>query len=47
LYQSLLSDARFHDLLLAFDRDLAIAARNAGCALCSGVVHSARYWRTM
>jgi hypothetical protein len=45
LYQSLLSDARFHDLLLAFDRDLADAARSAGCALCNGVVHSARYWR--
>ena len=45
MYQSLLSDARFHDLLLAFDRDLANAARNAGCALCSGVLHSARYWR--
>jgi hypothetical protein len=45
LYQSLLSDARFHDLLLAFDGDLADAARNAGCALCSGVLHSARYWR--
>jgi hypothetical protein len=45
LYQSLLSDARFHDLLLAFDRKLADAARNAGCALCGGVLHSARYWR--
>jgi hypothetical protein len=45
LYQSLPSDARFHDLLLAFDWDLADAARNAGCALCSGVLHSARYWR--
>jgi hypothetical protein len=45
LYPSLLSDARFHNLLLAFDRDLADAARNAGCARCSGVLHSARYWR--
>jgi hypothetical protein len=45
LYQALLSNARFHDLLLAFDRDLADAARNAGCALCRGVLHSARYWR--
>jgi hypothetical protein len=45
LYRSLLSDARFHTLLLAFDRDLAAAARSAGCALCSGAVHSAHYWR--
>jgi hypothetical protein len=45
LYQALLSNARFHDLLPAFDRDLADAARNAGCALCRGVLHSARYWR--
>jgi hypothetical protein len=36
--ESVLSDTRFHDLLLAFDRDLADAARSAGCALCSGVV---------
>src|SRR5262249_350209 len=45
MYQSLLSDASFHELLLAFDRDLADAARSAGCALCSGAVHSAHYWR--
>jgi hypothetical protein len=45
LYQSLLSDARFHELLLAFDRDLADAARCARCARCGGVLHSARYWR--
>ncbi len=45
MYPSLLSDARFHNLLLTFDRDLADAARNAGCARCSGVLHSARYWR--
>jgi hypothetical protein len=45
LYPSLLSDARFHNLLLAFDRDLADAACNAGCPRCSGVLHSARYWR--
>jgi hypothetical protein len=38
LYRSLLSDARFHTLLLAFDRDLADAARSAGCARCSGVL---------
>ena len=45
MYRSLLSDARFYTLLLAFDRDLADAARSAGCALCGGVVHSAHYWR--
>ncbi len=45
LYSTLLADAKFHELLLAFDRDLADAARCAGCALCSGVLHSARYRR--
>ncbi len=45
MYLSLLSDARFHDLLLAFDRDLADTARGAGCARCGGVLHSASYWR--
>jgi hypothetical protein len=44
LYATLLADARFHDLLLAFDRDLAAAARTAGCA-CGGRLHSARYRR--
>jgi hypothetical protein len=45
LYRALLADARFHELLLAFDRDLAAAARAAGCARCGGVVHSARFRR--
>jgi hypothetical protein len=45
LYRTLLADARFHELLLAFDRDLAAAARAAGCARCGGVVHSARFRR--
>jgi hypothetical protein len=45
LYSTLLADAKFHELLLAFDRDLADTARCAGCALCSGVLHSARYRR--
>jgi hypothetical protein len=45
LYSTLLADAKFHELLLAFDRDLADTARCAGCALCSGVLHSARYGR--
>ena len=45
LYRDLLADAKFHELLLAYDRDLADTARCAGCARCSGVVHSAPYWR--
>lgn len=45
MYQSLLSDARFYDRLLDFDRDLAEQARSAGCGECGGALHSARYWR--
>src|SRR5258708_1067292 len=45
LYRDLLADAKFHELLLAYDRDLADPARCAGCARCSGVVHSAPYSR--
>jgi hypothetical protein len=40
-----MADAKFHELLLAFDRDLADTARGGGCTLCGGVLHSARYWR--
>ena len=45
LYRALLADAKFHELLLAFDRDLAKAARAAGCARCGGGLHSARFRR--
>ena len=45
MYRDLLGDATFYELLLACDRDLADTARCAGCARCSGVVHSAPYWR--
>lgn len=45
MYQASLANARFHALLLAFDQDLADTARCAGCALCNGVLHSARYRR--
>jgi len=45
LYRALLADARFHELLLGFDRDLAAVARAAGCARCGGVLHSARFRR--
>ena len=44
LYSTLLADATFHNLLLAYDRDLADNAREAGCA-CGGVLHSAKYPR--
>ena len=44
MYASLLADTRFHDLLLAIDRDLADAARAEGCH-CGGCLHSARYPR--
>ena len=45
MYRALLADARFHELLLAFDHDLAAVARAAGCARCGGVLHSARFRR--
>ena len=44
MYATLLADAKFHDLLLAIDRDLADAARAEGCA-CGGRRHMARYRR--
>ena len=45
MYRAVLSDARFHELLLAFDQDLASSARAAGCGRCGGVLHSARFPR--
>jgi hypothetical protein len=45
VYQALLADTRFHELLLAFDHDLAMGARAAGCPRCGGVLHSARFRR--
>lgn len=44
MYQSLLVDARFFELLLEMDLDLAEEARAAGCG-CGGVLHAARYPR--
>ena len=44
LYSTLLADTRFHDLLLACDRDLADLRRAEGCA-CGGRLHSACYRR--
>ena len=43
--QALLSDQRFHQLLLQFDADLAASTRADGCPCCAGVLHSACYWR--
>jgi hypothetical protein len=45
LYSTLLADTRFHELLLAFDRDLADRARTTGCIVCGGPVHSSPYQR--
>jgi hypothetical protein len=45
VYQAVLADARFHEQLLVFDRDLADSARAARCWLCGGALHSASYDR--
>lgn len=45
MYEGLLTDPRFHRLLLGFDQDLAATACAAGCLRCRGVLHSARYLR--
>jgi hypothetical protein len=52
VYQAVLADAKFHEQLLVFDRDLAASARatehareGARCWLCGGVLHSASYGR--
>lgn len=47
MYQELLSDARFHQLLLEFDADLAAAARAGKCVLCRSVMHCANYRRKL
>ena len=44
MYQTLLGSSNFFALLLRFDEDLAVQAREVGCA-CGGVLHSARYAR--
>jgi hypothetical protein len=43
--EALLTDLRFHRLLLAYDEDLAMQARAGRCLRCGGVLHSARYTR--
>src|SRR5271169_6830749 len=45
VYQAVLADAKFHEQLLVFDRDLAATARAARCWLCGGALHSASYDR--
>jgi hypothetical protein len=44
LYQSVLCDAKFLELLRGFDAELAALTRAAGCA-CGGVLHLAAYDR--
>ncbi|MGH7419395.1 MAG: hypothetical protein ACREKB_16605 [Candidatus Rokuibacteriota bacterium] len=44
MYQCLLQDSRYFELLLKLDEDLAAEARRVGCG-CGGVLHSARYER--
>lgn len=43
--EALLTDLRFHRLLLGLDEDLARSACAEGCPYCQGRLHSARYWR--
>jgi hypothetical protein len=45
VYQAVLADAKFHEQLLVFDRDLAASTRAARCWLCGGALHSASYDR--
>jgi hypothetical protein len=45
VYQAVLADAKFHEQLLVFDRDLAATARAARCWRCGGVLHSGSYAR--
>jgi hypothetical protein len=47
LYQDLLTDARFHQLLFTFDTDLAATARAGRCVLCRSVMHWANYRRKL
>jgi hypothetical protein len=40
-----MADAKFHEQLLVFDRDLAASARAARCWRCGGALHSGSYAR--
>jgi hypothetical protein len=39
----MLADAKFHEQLLVFDRDLSASARAAGCHRCGGALHAALF----
>ena len=41
----MLADAKFHEQLLVFDRDLSASARAAGCHRCGGALHAALFGR--
>lgn len=45
MYRKWLLDAKFYLVLEKIDADLATTARLAGCHICDGVLHSARYPR--
>jgi len=45
VYQAVLAEAKFHQQLLVFDRDIADSARAARCWLCGGALHAASYDR--
>ena len=45
LWHKILQDSSFFLTLLTFDRCLAEQYRSAGCAVCGGTLHSARYLR--
>jgi len=45
VYRKWLLDAKFYLVLERIDADLASTARVAGCLVCNGVLHSARYPR--
>lgn len=45
MYREWLLDAKFYLVLERIDADLAVTARAAGCRVCDGVLHSARYPR--
>jgi hypothetical protein len=45
VYQAVLADAKFHEQLLVFDRDLSATTRAAGCGQCGGALHAAPFGR--
>ena len=45
LWHKLLRDARFHQVLLEADREIATETRAKGCAACGGRLHAATYER--